>query len=250
MSEVQPPSLEALQDRLGYRFLNEALLEQALTHKSFSNERSGSTRADNERLEFLGDAVLDLALTAELMQRFPEEAEGVLSKKRASLVNEDHLAKLALGLAVEKHLKLGKGELKTGGLQKPRLLASALEAILGAVFLDGGFAGAQVVVSQLLAADLSDIDQEGRGYGADYKTRLQELMQDVRRQTPVYFVESETGPDHDKEFTVSVKVGGETLATGRGKSKKAAEQDAAQLALLSQSPAPVSLANEELKNES
>ncbi|HVK62772.1 MAG TPA: ribonuclease III [Bdellovibrionales bacterium] len=225
--------MKRLEDAIGYSFAHSRLLEQALTHKSFANEKLGgasSVQSDNERLEFLGDAVLDLALSDLLMTRFQENPEGALSKKRASLVNEESLARIAMDLKLDEVIRLGKGEAKTGGLQKPRILASTLEAILGAVYTDGGFPAARATVERLFDARLEAISSEA-DFSSDFKTRLQEKMQETRKATPTYTVESETGPDHDKVFEVSVRVDGGMIATGKGRSKKQAEQDAARRAL-------------------
>jgi ribonuclease III len=227
-------SLMDLAAVLGHEFKRPELLELALTHKSFSNEKSGgasTVQTDNERLEFLGDAVLDLALSDLLMTRFGDDPEGSLSKKRASLVNEEMLAKVALELKVDSFLRLGRGETKTGGLQKPRILASAVEAILGAVYQDAGFEAAKLTVERVFASRLGSLETSAVDFESDFKTRLQERAQEIKKSTPSYSVESETGPDHDKVFAVSVKLDGECLATGQGRSKKAAEQDAAKKAL-------------------
>lgn len=217
---------------IGYRFTNPDLLELALTHKSYANEAmgGGSTPADdNERLEFLGDAVLDLALSELLMKKFPVDSEGALSKKRASLVNEESLALVAKAIGLDHHIKLGKGEIKTGGLQKPRILASSLEALIGAIFQDSGYILVANVVETLFAEPLERLGEID--FSSDFKTRLQERAQDIRKQTPTYRIESQSGPDHDKTFTVIVELGDQALATGSGKSKKAAEQNAARKAL-------------------
>lgn len=227
-------NLEMLQHAIGYRFSRPELLELALTHKSFANEQAGggtTVGQDNERLEFLGDAVLDLALSDELMRRFASDPEGGLSKKRASLVNEETLAKMAMELKLEQLIRLGKGESKTGGLQKPRILASSLEAVFGAIFTDGGFEAASAVVGRLFASRLDEVSRSTVDFRDDYKTRLQERIQESHRATPFYKVEGESGPDHDKQFEVSVRVNDQVLAVGGGKSKKAAEQDAAKNAL-------------------
>lgn len=235
-----PPSLPTgrieltdLELKLDYQFKDSALLDRATTHKSFAYEQNQrrDTNFNNERLEFLGDAVLELALTALLMKRYANDAEGPLSKKRASLVNEDSLCKLALQIELDRSMLLGRGEVKSGGPQKPRLLASTLEAVLGAVFLDSGYDEAARVTERLFSSALDEMRTLGVDYGADYKTRLQELMQETRRVTPSYAVDEESGPDHDKIFVVTVRVENEVLATGTGKSKKAAEQDAARVAL-------------------
>lgn len=246
---------------LGYKFNRADLLLQALTHKSYANENShervndGSVVSsipniihgefeksetvkkpfldvgDNERLEFLGDAVLDLVLSAFLMTRFPQDPEGGLSKKRASLVNEEILAQLAKELKIEQLMRLGRGELKTGGVEKPRILASGLEAVLGAVFLDGGFESAAKVIEKLFVLKLAEVASSNVDFHHDFKTRLQERAQELHRVVPAYKVEREIGPDHDKKFDVSVRIGESIHANGMGKSKKSAEQDAARQAL-------------------
>ena len=219
---------------LGHVFSRPELLELALTHKSFSNEQSNGAptiHTDNERLEFLGDAVLDLALSDELMRRFPNDPEGALSKKRASLVNEETLSKIALELKRETAIRVGRGEAKTGGQSKPRILASTVEALLGAVFQDSGFDAALAVVGRIFASRLMELETSVVDFHSDFKTRLQERSQETRKATPTYHVESEDGPDHDKTFKVSVRLDGETLGIGQGRNKKAAEQDAARQAL-------------------
>lgn len=225
------PQLTTLCEKLGYTFVNVQNLEHALTHKSFRNEQPTLSLEDNERLEFLGDAVLDLALSDLLMEAFPEDQEGPLSKKRASLVNEEALCDLARKIGLDESLKLGKGERQTGGLQKPRLLASAFEATLGAVFKDGGYTAAQSVVKNLFTALVDDFNRGDSPFARDFKTRLQELAQEKFRLTPTYQLNGETGPDHEKVFNVSVSVGDRVIASGLGRSKKAAEQDAARVAL-------------------
>lgn len=223
-----------LTESLGYRFHRAELLELAFTHKSYANEFLGGTSTvadDNERLEFLGDAVLDLALSEILMKRFPGDPEGALSKKRASLVNEDSLARIAQELGFDRYLKLGKGELKTGGLQKPRILASSLEAVVGAVFQDSGYIAVGDLIERLFKAQLSALETQTIDFSSDFKTRLQERAQSKSKNTPTYRVESEAGPDHDKVFVVVVELESQILARGSGKSKKSAEQAAAQAAL-------------------
>lgn len=234
MSGAAPENVAFLAESLGRSFTKPELLTLALTHRSFANEEAGGSStvsSDNERLEFLGDAVLDLALSAILMVRFESDSEGALSKKRASLVNEETLSLLALELKLDTMIRLGKGEAKTGGVAKPRILASTFEAVLGACYLDGGFPAAYEVVERIFATRLEEIGRSVVDYRSDFKTRLQEKAQDKRKATPIYQTLSESGPDHDKIFEVAVLVAGETLAAGRGKSKKAAEQDAARQAL-------------------
>lgn len=232
--EVPTTSPTELASRLGTPFTNPSLLEQALTHTSYRNENArqgaSSAVADNERLEFLGDAVLDLALSALLMARFPTDREGALSKKRASLVNEDVLAALARELEIPELIRLGKGERQSGGVGKPRILASAFEAVFGAIYLDSGFAVALAATDAAFGRRL-DALAGSPDYAADFKTRLQERSQERHRQTPFYRVERERGPDHDKLFDVSVRLGERVLAIGQGRNKKAAEQEAARLAL-------------------
>jgi ribonuclease-3 len=219
-----------LSEKLRHRFSDEGLLTQALTHKSFHNESNGGSTGHNERLEFLGDAVLDLVLSDLLMRRFPELPEGDLSKIRASFVNEAILAQIALELGMDKELRLGRGEVLTGGAAKPRILSSGLEAVIGALYLDGGFATACEWVSQLFVGRIETLDLTLH-FATDYKTRLQELVQEKFREAPRYAVIGAEGPDHEKTFHVEVRVGNNVIATGKGKSKKTAEQEAARLAL-------------------
>ncbi len=221
--------MQELQTLLQHNFSNSDLLTQALTHKSYKNENS-ETNEDNEKLEFLGDAVLDLALSQYLMNQFPTDDEGALSKKRASLVNEESLSQLASEMGLASYLRLGKGELRTGGLTKPRLLASSFEAIIGALFLDGGYVKVAEIVERLFKNKISEIAHTP-DFAADFKTRLQERAQELYRTTPKYQVDAETGPDHDKKFEISVWVNEAQIASGEGRSKKAAEQEAARVAL-------------------
>jgi len=206
------------------------LLEQALTHKSYHNENLHSSSGHNERLEFLGDAVLDLALSDILMTEFPEMTEGELSKTRASLVNEAVLAELASehGLAVQ--MRLGKGELRSRGQEKPRLLASVLEAYAGAVYLDSGFAEAYQWVLRVFKEKLKNLDLQYH-YSNDFKTRLQECLQRDHGQAPIYETIKTEGPDHERMFTVEVRIADQVLGRGEGRSKKLAEQEAARIAL-------------------
>lgn len=218
-----------LQTRLGYEFKSAALLERALTHKSFANELK-NTVEHNEKLEFLGDAVLDLVVGEFLFEKFPTDTEGGLSKKRASIVNEEVLSELSLDMKLNELMKLGKGEAQTGGAHKPRLCASALEAVIGALYLDGGFEVAKKFVRREFSF-LTDKVCGHEDFEKDYKTRLQELVQKHQKETPRYEVLAEEGPPHDREFLVCVKVSDEVWAQGRGRSKKNAEQAAAKCAL-------------------
>lgn len=218
-----------LQKRLGYQFKNQLTLERALTHKSYANELK-NTVEHNEKLEFLGDAVLDLVVGEFLFEKFPADTEGGLSKKRASIVNEEVLSELAIEMKLNDLMKLGKGEAQTGGATKPRLVASALEAVIGALYLDGGFESAKKFIRQEFSC-LTDKVCGHEDFEKDYKTRLQELVQKHQRETPRYEVLAEEGPPHDREFLVCVKVNEDVWAQGRGRSKKNAEQAAAKCAL-------------------
>lgn len=218
-----------LEKRLKYSFKNNSLLARALTHKSYANELKNAIE-HNEKLEFLGDAVLDLVVGEFLYEKFPLDTEGGLSKKRASIVNEEILFELAREMELNKLLQLGKGEAQTGGALKPRLLASSLEAIVGAVYLDGGFA----VSREFIRREFLPLCEKVCGledFERDYKTRLQELVQKAMKETPKYEVLAEEGPPHDREFLVCVKIKDEVWAQGRGRSKKNAEQIAAKCAL-------------------
>ncbi len=220
---------ERLEQRLGVSFTTPALLESALTHKSFLNENPSAGRSDNERLEFLGDAVLNLSISHLLMDRFPQLREGELSMLRAQIVNEQGLAAVAMDLSLGDWLFLGRGEDQTGGRRKPSLLADMCEAIIAAVYLDAGYAAAFELVRRLFTPRFDAIANEP-GH-ADHKTRLQERAQALHHETPRYAVVGESGPDHDKTFEVAVLVGGKEVARGGGKSKKEAEQRAAAAAL-------------------
>ena len=230
--------LTAIESRLGHRFTDRLRLECALTHSSFAHERlQGAGRppaecaADDhyERFEFLGDAVLGLVISDLIMRRFPEAQEGELSRVRAGLVCCERLAERAQMLGLGEALRLGKGELATGGKDKASILAAAYEAVIAAVYLDAGFESARRMVMahfQEIIETTPAIDLLG-----DYKTPLQELVQAASKTTPAYRVAREEGPDHMKVFEVEVFVNGECLARGRGRSKKEAEQDAARSAL-------------------
>lgn len=227
-------SIESLQQILGYRFQNPHLLQQALRHRSHAYENPKEPGGDNERLEFLGDAVLSLAVSHVLLERFPDADEGTLSRIRASLVNEEQLARIAGRWGVGDLLLLGKGEELSGGRSKPSILADAVEALLGAVYWDGGFDPALTLVRRLFHAKLVRITAQEdplRRLDKDYKTQLQEVTQAQMRLVPHYEVEREEGPDHDKTFYIAVSLAGRVIARGTGKSKKAAEQAAARKAL-------------------
>jgi ribonuclease-3 len=226
--EEREKRVAALEARLGVELQDRAAALQALTHSSFVNENSAAGVQDNERLEFLGDAVLDLAVSHLLMQSLPGAREGELSRLRAAVVREEVLAQAARTARLGELLRLGRGEERSGGREKPSLLADALEAVVGAVYVGGGYAAALALVERLLGGAIA-----GAAAGAleDHKTRLQELAQARFRETPLYRVTSEKGPEHDKTFEVEVVVGGEVRGRGRGRNKKEAEQAAAGEAL-------------------
>jgi len=213
----------ALEARLAHRFARPEYLETALTHRSFAPEVP-----NNETLEFLGDAVLGLAMADLLMRRFPQAREGELSKMRAGLVNAEVLAGKARALGLGAFLRVGKGEEKSGGREKESILASAFEAVLGAVYLDGGYEAGRRLVETSFAADVTD----GLAAGLrDYKTQLQELTQRLFRETPLYTLVEESGPDHEKRFVSEITIAGRSYGSGVGRSKKMAEQEAAMGAL-------------------
>jgi ribonuclease-3 len=211
---------------LGYRFVDRELLAQALRHASYCNENSPpkARLVDNQRLEFLGDAVLALAVSQRLMTRFPDAHEGDLSVTRAQVVSEDGLSDVARTLGFGDWLSLGKGEERSGGRAKPKILADAFEAIVAAVYLDGGFPAAQSLVDRLLTERINAAEIKNFH---DFKTRLQEHVQARLKATPTYKVVQELGPDHDKRFVVAVTIGEDEWARAVGRSKKEAEQMAA-----------------------
>jgi ribonuclease-3 len=217
--------VEALAERLGRRFSDPTLLGRALAHRSWCAEVAGEE--SNERLEFLGDSVLGLVITDHVYRTYPALPEGELAKVRASVVNSALLAEVAAELGIGAHLLLGKGEDASGGREKPSILADAMEAVIGAVYLDGGWTAAAELVLTLLGDRVTEA-AAGPG-GQDYKTRLQELAARTFDQLPRYYVVDE-GPDHAKKFFATVHVGGTERGTGEGRSKKQAEQAAARAA--------------------
>lgn len=221
--------LDALQRRLGYQFKTIGLLDNALTHKSFANEQLRDPTACNERKEFLGDAVLDLVMADVLYRNFPDLPEGELSRIRSELVSATALARVARHLDLGVCLRLGRGEYKSGGQDKDNLLADALEAVFGAIFLDSGWDSARCVLESLFQGGIVQV--AGRK-SQDYKTRFQELAQARYAQSPVYDLVDVSGPDHQRNYTVAVVCDGQLLGQGSGSSKKAAQQQAARVALL------------------
>jgi ribonuclease-3 len=217
---------------LKYQFIDRALLDEALTHKSYVNERKSPDTKHNERLEFLGDAVLSLVISEHLAVRYSRLTEGALSKLKARLVSEPSLAGAARRLGLGARLKLGRGEELSKGREKTSLLADALEAVIAAVYLDGGLEAGRAFALETLAEELRQIETlQTKPGGDDYKTRLQEWCQKWYDVLPRYVTVRETGPDHQKLFEVEVLVGDRVLGIGRGHSKKEAEQAAAQRAL-------------------
>jgi ribonuclease III len=220
--------LTEIQTALSYRFKNVALIKESLRHSSYTHEQNDPTLRDNERLEFLGDAVINLVIGHILMNRFPGLKEGDLSKMRANLVNESRLADLARKFNLGGHIRLGKGELQCDGFRKNSILADAFEAVVAAIYLDGGFQAAFEFIQDNFSFSLDDITQPESDQ--DYKSRLQEMLQALKKGVPRYTVLHESGPDHDKIFEVRIEM--EDLQTvGVGKSKKRAEQSAAKKAL-------------------
>lgn len=224
--------LDRLQQRLGYVFGDRAILIQSLTHTSYGHEHMPSkplALRDNERLEFLGDAILDLIVSDLLLETFPNANEGQLSKMRAAVVNEKTLTHLARMIYLQETIRLGKGETQTGGNQKPSILSSTFEALIAAIYLDGGYHAVYPVVRHLFAPLFSDEKEMIMLY--DHKTQLQEVAQAKFKMAPTYHLIGSQGPDHAKVFEVEVRLQDRALARAQGTSKKEAEQNAARAAL-------------------
>lgn len=227
--DIDDVQLQRMMENLGYTFHDEGLLIQALTHRSFANEHSSSRKGHNERLEFLGDAVLDLAVGCQLMELLPQAREGQLTKLRSTIVSEDGLARCARRVDLGVYVRLSHGEERTGGRDKPSILSDTYEAVIGAVFLDSGFSDANLLVWRLMGP-LMEEAVDGT-LDRDFKGRLQEQSQARWQALPVYTMLEDFGPDHSKHFVVAVSVQGEEYARGEGRSKKEAEQEAARRAL-------------------
>jgi len=224
--------LAAVETRLGYRFRDRGLLEHALTHKSRTAEDPSGGVADNESLEFLGDAVLGFVTADVLYREFPQFTEGPKSKAKAALVSTTALAGMSRALGLGDALLLGRGEEKTGGRAKQALLADVFEAVIAAIYLDGGIEPARAFVERQIRPLLADVRQSSI-FGRDHKSALQERLQGQGRSLPTYRISSASGPDHQKIFHVDVRIDGQVAATGTGRTKKDAEQEAARLALAS-----------------
>lgn len=225
MSEMK--ELKEFETMIQYEFQNVKLLENALTHSSFANERHWNYDRNNERLEFLGDAVLELVSSDFIFHEYAKDMEGDMTKLRASLVCERSLAVSARQIGLGRHIRLGKGEFSTGGSERDSILSDAFEAVIGAIYLDGGIEPASAFIKRFV---LSDIENKKLFY--DSKTVLQEIVQGKGKNNVSYELVSEKGPDHAKVFEVNCTLSGEILGRGTGKSKKAAEQSAAYEAIL------------------
>ena len=226
MEDMKMSDLKKFQELIGYQFKNEQLLKQALTHSSYANEKHMKKLSDNERLEFLGDAVLETTSSEFLFNNYPKLTEGQLTKLRASIVCEPTLALCTEEIHLGDFIYLGKGEEQTGGRKRKSILSDAMEAVIGAIYLDGGFANAKEFVLKFIMKDI-----ENKHLFYDSKTILQEVVQGEHEKL-TYVLLEESGPDHDKNFTVGVLIGNKEISTGTGHTKKAAEQEAAYQALL------------------
>ncbi len=225
---------QRLQERLGYTFGDRGILLQAMTHTSFGHEflhEKSIAQRDNERLEFLGDAILDVIVSDILLEAFPNANEGQLSKMRAAVVNEKTLALVAKSIRLHDCIRLGKGEAQTNGQEKPSILSSAFEALIAAIYLDGGFNAVYPVVRHLFAPLFAEERELVSFY--DHKTQLQEIVQARWKVTPSYHLIGSNGPDHAKTFEVEVRMNGKAMAAASGSSKKEAEQNAARTAIQS-----------------
>ena len=220
-----------MQSTLGVTFRDLSLLEQALVHRSYLNEDSNFPLSSNERLEFLGDSLLGFVVAEKLYTEFPELSEGEMTRLRAALVRGETLARLASSLGFGDYLYLGRGEEASGGRARQSILAGALEAVVGAVLVDRGFARAKKFVLRLFDDEIGRAVRDEEMVVQDHKSRLQEFTQAQHQVTPAYRTIKEEGPDHAKEFTVEVVVSGSVIGVGRGKSKRIAEMEAAKSAL-------------------
>ena len=219
--------IKDLETAVGYRFQNITLLQNALTHSSYANERWHNSLMSNERLEFMGDSVLGMVVAEYLYRNFPDRPEGELTRMRADMVCEHALAQVADRIELGKHLLLGRGEEQSGGRNRASILADAVESVIAAMFLDGGMQAAKAFIDRFVLCNVPVT----KLHNADYKTALQEKVQEKKNQILCYSLVGESGPDHDKRFEVQVSLNGEVVGTGSGSSKKRAEQDAARDAM-------------------
>ena len=219
--------IKDLEAAIGYQFHNISLLQNALTHSSYSNERWHNSLLSNERLEFLGDSILGMLVAEYLYGNFPDRPEGELTRMRADMVCETTLAAVANTIHLGDHLLLGHGEEQGGGRTRDSILADAVESVIAASFLDGGMEAAERFIRRFILVQVPVT----KLHNADYKTQLQELVQQKRNQVLTYLLAGESGPDHDKQFDVQVALNGTVVGSGRGSSKKRAEQDAARNAI-------------------
>ena len=230
MSSPSPDNRPDFQQRLGYTFRDRSLLDRALTHKSFSNENREAQSPNNERLEFLGDAVLGFVIGEMIYRSFPNLQEGALSKIKAHLVSATMLSTKGRTLEIGRYLRMGAGEARSGGAEKLSLLADAFEAVVAAIYLDGGLAAAEAFLRRTFGPDVSGIDIGDLSF-QDYKTALQEAAQALGLPLPEYRIVDEYGPDHEKVFVIQVFWNGEAFAYGRGPSKREGQRKAAKEAL-------------------
>ncbi len=219
--------IKDLEAAIGYQFHNISLLQNALTHSSYANERWHNSLLSNERLEFLGDSILGMLVAEYLFRTFPDRPEGELTRMRADMVCEKTLAAVANSIHLGDHLLLGHGEEQGGGRSRNSILADAMESVIAACFLDGGMEAALRFIKRFILVEVPVT----KLHNADYKTQLQELVQQKRNQVLSYTLAGETGPDHDKQFEVEVSLNGNVVGRGKGSSKKRAEQDAARAAI-------------------
>lgn len=219
--------IKDLEAAIGYQFHNISLLQNALTHSSYANERWHNSLLSNERLEFLGDSILGMLVAEYLFRTFPDRPEGELTRMRADMVCEKTLAAVANSIHLGDHLLLGHGEEQGGGRSRNSILADAMESVIAACFLDGGMEAALRFIKRFILVEVPVT----KLHNADYKTQLQELVQQKRNQVLSYTLAGETGPDHDKQFEVEVSLNGNVVGRGEGSSKKRAEQDAARAAI-------------------
>ena len=219
--------IKDLEEAIGYRFHNISLLQNALTHSSFANERWHNSLLSNERLEFLGDSILGMLVAEYLYRNFPDRPEGELTRMRADMVCEKTLASVAARIHLGDHLMLGHGEEQGGGRSRDSILADAVESVIAACFLDGGIEAAQKFIRTFILVEVP----VSQMHNTDYKTKLQELVQQKKNQVLSYTLTGESGPDHDKHFIVAVSLNGGMVGQGEGRSKKRAEQEAARAAI-------------------